>query len=330
MSRYVLTDRYQRQLSYLRVSVTDRCNLRCVYCVPGTPVPRLKHEDILRYEEILRVVRVGIGLGIDKVRVTGGEPLVRKGIVDFLGQLTALEGLRDVSLTTNGVALAEQAVRIRQAGIRRINVSLDTLDPATFRRITRRDRFDRVWAGIRAAQQAGFAPIKLNVVALGGINDHELTDLAALTFDCPFHVRFIEYMPIGQVDAAHGRPIFREEILERIDRLGPLTPIPQQPLDGPAERYRLTGAQGEIGIIGAISHNFCRQCNRLRLTASGQLRTCLLSDDSLDLIGPLRNGCRDRDLEQIFIRAALRKPARHPLSGAWSPGVKGRMSAIGG
>ncbi|BBO74704.1 GTP 3',8-cyclase [Desulfosarcina widdelii] len=330
MSRQVLTDRYQRQLSYLRVSVTDRCNLRCIYCVPGTPVPRLKHEDILRYEEILRVMRVGIGLGINKVRVTGGEPLVRKGITGFLEKLAVMEGLRDVSLTTNGVRLAEQVHEIRKAGIQRINVSLDTLNPATFMRITRRDRFRKVWAGIMAAHRAGFDPIKINAVVLGGINDSEVVDLARLTFDYPFHVRFIEYMPVGNVGPDYSRRIFRDEILERIYRLGTLTPVSRKPLDGPAERYRLAGAQGEIGIIGAISHNFCSQCNRLRLTARGRLRTCLLSDEEIDLIGPLRKGCTDRDLEEIFIQAARRKQERHHLSNTLTDKVSDRMSAIGG
>ncbi|WP_319524731.1 GTP 3',8-cyclase MoaA [uncultured Desulfosarcina sp.] len=325
-----MTDRYRRQLRYLRVSVTDRCNLRCVYCVPGTPQPRLKHEDILRYEEILRIVRVGVKLGIAKVRVTGGEPLVRRGLVGFLKELTAMEGLHEVTLTTNGVRLEEQIQEIRQAGIRRINVSLDTLKPTTFMRITRRNRFRKVWAGIMAAYRAGFDPIKINVVVLEGINDGELADLAGITRDYPFHVRFIEYMPIGHTGCDYGRQIFRDEILERIERLGALTPIPHQSLDGPAERYRLAGARGEIGIISAISHNFCSYCNRLRLTASGQLRTCLLSDEAIDIIGPLRKGCSDRDLEQIFIQAASRKQERHHLNDICRQSVDDRMSAIGG
>lgn len=330
MIKNVLTDRYQRHLNYLRVSITDRCNLRCVYCVPGVPLPRLDHREILSYEEILRVVRVGIGLGVNKVRITGGEPLVRKGVTGFLGRLTAMEGLRDVSLTTNGVRLEEEVDAIRAAGIRRINVSLDTLDPAKYLRITRRDQFSRVWNGIMAAHRAGFDPIKINVVALGGINDDELADLAGLAYDYPFHVRFIEYMPIGNVGDDHGRQIFREDILKRIGRLGNLTPVAQQKLDGPAERYRLAGARGEVGIIGAISNNFCRNCNRLRLTASGRLRTCLLSDREIDLKGPIRRGCTDRDLEAIFVRAARRKQACHHLTEPWTSKVNDRMSAIGG
>lgn len=330
MSHTELTDRYQRHLNYLRVSITDRCNLRCVYCVPGAPLPKLNHQEILRYEEILRVVRVGAKLGINKVRITGGEPLVRKGVTGFLGRLTALKGLCDVSLTTNGVLLEEHVDAIRAAGIRRINVSLDTLDPAKYRRITRRDRFSKVWNGIMAAHRAGFDPIKINVVALGGINDDELADLAHLTFDYPFHVRFIEYMPIGNVGDDHGRQIFGDDILERIGRFGAIAPITRGKLDGPARRYRLAGAKGEIGIIGAVSHHFCGQCNRLRLTASGRLRTCLLSDKEIDLIGPLRRGCTDGDLEGIFIHAARCKQERHHLSEPWAEGVSERMSAIGG
>jgi cyclic pyranopterin phosphate synthase len=276
------------------------------------------------------VIRVGIGLGVNKVRITGGEPLVRKGVTGFLGRLTAMDGLRDVSLTTNGVRLEENVDAIRAAVIRRINVSLDTLDPATYLRITRRDRFDRVWNGIMAAHRAGFDPIKINVVALGGINDDDMADLAGLTYDYPFHVRFIEYMPIGDVDPDHGRQIFGDDILERVGRFGTLTPVARQELDGPARRYRLAGARGEIGIIGAVSHHFCGQCNRLRLTASGRLRTCLLSDQEIDLIGPLRRGCSDSDLESIFIQAARRKQERHHLSEPWMAGVNDRMSAIGG
>ena len=308
-----LTDRYQRHLNYLRVSITDRCNLQCVYCVPGVPFPKLKHEEVLSYEEILRIIGVGIGLGITKVRVTGGEPLVRKGVCDFLGRLTALDGLRDVSLTTNGVLLERHVDAIRAAGIRRINVSLDSLDPEKYAQITRRDRFRKVWNGIMAAFRAGFDPIKINVVALGGINDDELIDLARLTFDYPFHVRFIEYMPIGDVGADPGRQILGDDILARMGELGHLIPVERQRLDGPAERYRLEGARGEIGIIGAISHHFCSQCNRLRLTASGRLRTCLLSDESIDFRDPIRSGCSDRDVAALFIEAARRKQQRHHL-----------------
>ena len=268
-----------------------------------------------------------LGLGL---AVTGGEPLVRTGVIDLIGRLAALEGLRDVSLTTNGVLLEDYVDAIRAAGIRRINVSLDTLDPEKYARITRRNRFRKVWNGIMAAHRAGFDPIKINVVAMAGINDDELTRLAQLSYDYPFHVRFIEYMPIGDVGSDHGRQIYGDDILNRLGKMGAVTPVARQTLDGPAQRYRLAGARGEIGIIGAVSHHFCGQCNRLRLTANGRLRTCLLSDEDIDVRGPLRQGCTDRDLEEIFIEAARRKQDRHHLSESQPKEIRGRMSAIGG
>ncbi len=324
-----LIDKYQRHLNYLRVSITDRCNLECVYCRPGGLIPILPHAEILTYEEILRIVRVGVKLGISKVRITGGEPLVRRGVFDFLEQLAAMEGIRDLSLTTNGVLLRDNAVRIREAGIRRVNVSLDTLDPKRYHRITGRNCFGRVWQGIEAAHRAGLHPIKINVVVLRGVNDDELTDLAELSLTYPFHVRFIEYMPMGvAAEREKEKTMLTPEIRQRIETLGNLTPVKRGASDGPAERFRLEGARGEIGFISAISHHFCHQCNRLRLTASGQLRSCLLSDRQVDMKTPLRTGCSDDDITAIFYDAVHHKPSAHCL--ASQQRVKGQMSAIGG
>ena len=330
MSGAGLIDRHRRPLTYLRVSITDRCNLRCLYCAPAGPFAKLDHRQILSYEEILRIVRVGAALGITKVRVTGGEPLVRRGVDAFLGRLTAVGGLADVSLTTNGALLERHLDAIRTAGIRRLNISLDALDPLKFRRITRRDRFAQVWQGILAAQRAGFAPIKINTVALGGINDDQLVRLARLTYDYPFHVRLIEYMPVGSAAPGPGRRLTADEILGRLGAIAPLTPVARGPLDGPAERYRLAGAVGEIGIIAAMSHRFCDRCNRLRLTASGRLRPCLLDDRSIDLKSVLRRGGSDADIEGRFFEAARQKQARHLLDATGTHRVAARMSAIGG
>lgn len=325
-----LIDRFNRHLNYLRISITDRCNLRCVYCVPADRLRRLSHKDILRYEEILRLVEVGVGLGISKVRVTGGEPLVRKGACDFLADLSRIPGISEVTLTTNGILLKDNINRIKKAGIRRINISLDTLQRAKFKDITGDDLFDQVWRGITSASDAGIDPIKLNVVALRGVNDDEFLDFANLTHQYPFHIRFIEYMPIGRARMKFGPPLLVSEIKERLRPLGLLIPIEKDPGDGPAERFRIKNAVGEIGFISALSHHFCHSCNRLRLTASGQLRPCLLSDRQHDLKGPLRNGASDKDLAAIFCRAVANKPSDHSLTINEPSGVTCQMSSIGG
>lgn len=331
MTKIKLIDSCNRHLNYLRVSITDRCNLHCTYCTPGERIPRLSHSQILSYEEILRVVRVGVSLGVTKIRVTGGEPLVRKGVIGFLNRLTSISRLKDVSLTTNGMLLEENIDRIYDAGIRRINVSIDTLNRERFKSITGVDGFERVWAGIRAAQDRGFSPIKLNIVALKGINEDELTEMARLSFDYPFHIRFIEQMPIGNTQLMPGKPLLAPVIKQRIGVLGHLELVEKAIHDGPAQRYRFEGALGEIGFIPALSQHFCNRCNRLRLTASGQLRPCLLSDRQEDMKGPLRAGCSDADIADIFFKAVRHKPCDHSVgSDEDEKRVEGQMNAIGG
>jgi cyclic pyranopterin phosphate synthase len=256
--------------------------------------------------------------------------LVRKGIPDFLTELTAIDALTDVSLTTNGVLLGKYLDRIRQAGIRRINVSLDTLQRKKFEQITGVDAFETVFAGILAALEVGFSPVKINVVALRGINDNELVDLARLSIDYPLQVRFIEQMPIGAAMVGAQPPLLAPEIREQIRPLGELTPVESAGGDGPAERYRLPGAAGEIGLIRPLSHHFCSRCNRLRLTASGMLRPCLLSDYEEDLRTPLRKGLLDEDLKAVFLQVVSRKPRQHALAGKQCEKVSGQMCAIGG
>jgi cyclic pyranopterin phosphate synthase len=330
MTAINLEDRFSRRLNYLRISVTDRCNLRCIYCVPRETLPHLTHADILRYEEILRIVRVGVSLGIDKIRITGGEPLVRKGLMAFLDQLQVIEGIREVNLTTNAVLMGPFLKPLRAAGIRRLNISLDTLRRERFARLAGQDCFDQVWSNIRQALEIGFAPLKINVVAMQGINDDEFADIAALTREWPLHIRFIEYMPMGNPCLPQDPFVSNEEVRRRIAPLGKLAPIARGASDGPAERFRLAGAVGEIGFISPRTHHFCGDCNRLRLTASGHLRPCLLSDHELDIKTPLRQGADDAELTTIFIQAAQSKPSHHQLNRPRAKTVCTQMNTIGG
>lgn len=325
-----LIDRCDRKLNYLRISITDRCNLRCIYCVPYDFIPKIAHKEILSYEEILRIVRISVRLGISKIRITGGEPLVRKGVYNFLEQLTKIQGLLDISLTTNGVLLKDNINKIRSAGIKRINISLDTLNRKKFRQITGYDFFNQIWEGIVLAQKMGFDPIKINVVPLKGVNDDELLDIAALSIEYPFHIRFIEYMPMGTNNMEIDRHLLAPEIKKRINQLGKLIPIEKSINDGPAERFKFESARGEIGFIRPISQHFCNTCNRLRLTASGQLRPCLMSDVQIDLKTPLRKECSDGKLAEVFLQAVRQKPSEHNLSIGHPAIVSAQMCAIGG
>ncbi len=328
-----LIDRHNRNLNYLRVSITDRCNLRCLYCVPEGRIPKLGHKEILSYEEILRVVNVATQLGITKVRITGGEPLMRKGIYSFLEQLSQIKGLQDLSLTTNGVLLKDNLERIKSAGVTRINISLDSLQPDRFRIITGYDHFKDTWQSILEANKLGFRPIKINVVALKGINEDEIINFANLSNNYPFHIRFIEYMPMGMSRISNQKDsLLTPEIKQRIsDKLGPLIPVANHNHDGPAERYHLADAPGELGFISAVSHHFCHRCNRLRLTASGQLRACLLSDRQEDLKSAMRSGATDHEIAAIFRQATAHKAAQHQLNRNDSLcKIDGQMSGIGG
>lgn len=327
-----LVDGYQRRVDYLRLSVTDRCNLRCTYCMPAGGFRFLPHEAILRYEELLRLVRITAGLGIRKVRVTGGEPFVRKGILVFLEGLCSVPEVEDVSVTTNGVLLESLAKDLWAVGVRRINVSLDTLLPSKYAAITGVDAFDAVWRGLCAALDHGFSPVKINVVAMKGINDDEIETLARLTFTYPFHVRFIELMPF-QPDSYEERYLPSDGIMARIAAVGPLIPTDSGNGNGPARYYQFPGAPGKIGLISPMSHHFCPTCNRLRITAEGCLRTCLFADRDVDLRGALRNGCSDADIARLILRAIEAKPERHHLNEGSFPRRKclaRPMTSIGG
>jgi cyclic pyranopterin phosphate synthase len=251
-------DHYNRRITYLRVSVTDRCNLRCIYCMPVKDLTLLNHCEILRYEEILRVLQAAAEIGIQKVRFTGGEPLVRRNFVHFVESVCQMAAFKEVSITTNGVYLKEKAQKIFDAGVRRINISLDTLDPLKYAKITGRDSFDNVWQGLHEAEAVGFSPIKINVVAIRGINDDELLDFAQLSLQNAYHIRFIEYMPIGQdSEWTPEKYISSDEIKSKLESFSPLRKIPHLTADGPANRCRFDSATGEIGFISALSHQFC-------------------------------------------------------------------------
>jgi len=327
----MLFDPFRRKINYLRISVTDRCNLRCAYCMPEEGIPLIPHMEILSYEELLRVIRIFAEEGISKVRLTGGEPLVRKGIVDFIARISEIKEIQDLSLTTNGILLREYAHNLKKAGLQRVNISLDSLNRERFCQITRRDDFDKVWAGIEEAIRAKLSPIKINMVAIQGLNDDEIESFARLTFRFPLTVRYIEYMPSGNGKQWRESDILTiPQIKDRLDRVGNLIPIPTDRWDGPAKRFRLEGALGEVGLIGPVSSHFCGDCNRLRLTPDGKIRTCLFSDDEIDIKEILRRGGRDQDLRERLLVALQSKPERHRINSHQFKKCQRNMSAIGG
>jgi cyclic pyranopterin phosphate synthase len=326
----MLVDSFGRVHNNLRVSVTDRCNLRCTYCMPEE-VTFLDRAELLTFEEITHFVRVAVPLGVDKVRLTGGEPLMRRELHRLVAMLAAVPGLRDVGLTTNGVLLTDQARALYDAGLRRINVSLDTLDPDRFRAISRRDGLDRVLAGIAAAKEAGFGPIKVNAVAVRGVNDADVVPLARYARQHGLEMRFIEYMPIGADAWERGKVLFAHEILEQIERgVGPLMPADDYDPHAPAMDFRYADGGGRVGIIASVSRPFCRSCNRLRLTADGNLRNCLFALDEADVKRFLRSGPDDAALAEAIRRNVAGKWEGHEINTARFVKPLRTMHAIGG
>jgi len=324
-------DGFGRRIEYLRISVTDKCNLRCVYCMPVEGLPWLRREELLRYEEIAEVVRVMAGMGLRKLRITGGEPLVRRDLSTLVRKLRAVDGIEDVALSTNAVLLAEQADALRAAGVDRLNVSLDSLRPERVDAISRRPgSAEAIFRGLDAAERAGFAPIKLNCVVMRGRNDDEVADFAAVTRERPWHVRFIEVMPTGDnLGVSRDEFVSSDEILARVGEIGALEPVAGPAGNGPARYFAFPGAAGTVGVITPMSHNYCGSCNRMRLTADGQLRPCLFGSIQTNLRDPLRRG----DPIEPLVRQTLRiKPERHWLvqgSDAGSGGLLA-LSQVGG
>ena len=335
----VLTDMFARTISYLRLSLTDRCNLRCMYCVTEDEkdghLVKLGQGEILTYEELLRVVRVAVEMGISKLRLTGGEPLVRHNIMHFIDSLAAIDGLDDIRITTNGVLLEKYGQGLIDAGVTKVNISLDTLKRERFAEITGVDCFDKVWRGIEKALAVGFSPVKLNMVVMRNINDDELLDFARMSQEMPLQVRFIEFMPIGTSTRWNTDTyITSDEIMQRFTGLGELLPLERRQADGPAKVFKLgNDAVGSLGFISPISHHFCDRCNRLRLTSEGRLRSCLLHDEETDLKSVLRAGCSDADIRTTLLTAIRNKPKGHEMAQRLKEqggDCHGRMSRIGG
>ncbi len=325
---YPLKDRFGRVIDYLRISITDHCNLQCVYCVTDA-VTWVPHDEILRFEEVAKIVSVFAKEGIRKVRITGGEPLMRKGLPDFVRQLSRIGELNDISVTTNGVLLKGLAGELKEAGLKRINVSLDTLKPERYKVITGKDFFSQVWEGIHEARRVGLEPVKINVVAMRGYNDDEILDFVRLTLDHAYVVRFIEFMPFNeQWDDRNFLSV--DGIKEIITREYGLEPVAGTHNNGPARVFKIPGAKGEIGLISPLSNHFCGTCNRLRLTADGHLRPCLFSDEEIDLKTPLREGADEERLRELLYATLRLKPERHHVQTVSAPKCHRGMWSIGG
>ena len=327
----VMFDHINRRIEYLRISITDRCNLRCVYCMPEEGVPALKHGEVLSYEEIIRIVKVAAGAGIKKVRLTGGEPLIRKDVASLVRQIAAVPGIEDLALTTNGILLERMAGELAQAGLKRINVSLDSLVPERFEKLTRGANLSAVLGGIAMAEQAGFSPTKINMVPIHGLNADEIQDFARLTLAKPWHIRFIEFMPIGaRAMWDETKVVKTREVMDAISALGELEPVESRENDGPARHFRLPGAKGLLGFISPLTAHFCGTCNRLRLTADGKLRPCLFSESEIDLKTPMRAGCGDDELVRLLNVALSVKPEGHSMAQGVQKVYRRTMSRIGG
>ncbi|HSR21727.1 MAG TPA: GTP 3',8-cyclase MoaA [Anaerolineales bacterium] len=323
-------DQFGRKIHYLRISLTDHCNLRCIYCMPEEQTFR-PNPELMQDDEIALLTRLFAGLGFDKIRLTGGEPTVRQHIVEIVRSIASTPGIQSVSMTTNGILLKKLAQPLAQAGLKRVNVSIDTLDADKFQRLTRWGRLQDVWDGILAAEQAGMRPVKLNAVVVKGYNEDDVIDLARLTLERPWQVRFIEMMPFaGVTDVQTGHIITAAQIQERIESgVGKLEPSNGGRLDGEARLFRIPGALGDVGFISSVSAPFCDSCNRARLTADGRLRLCLLREHEVDLLTPLRAGASLEELRRLILDGIWLKPWGHGLAQGIIP-LNRVMNQIGG
>jgi len=331
MNEISLLDGFSRPIEYLRISVTDKCNLRCIYCMPEGGLPWLRREDILSYEEIAAIVRAAASTGVRRIRLTGGEPLVRRNLSALVAAIAATPGIEDVALSTNGVLLEEQLPELVSAGLRRVNISLDTLREDRFEDIARRTGLAQVLRAIDAAVEYGLTPVKINCVVMRGKNDDELEAFAELTRERPVFVRFIEVMPVHEnLELQRDTYISSDEILQRVASHGELLPVTGPAGNGPARYYAFPGAAGAIGVISPLSHDYCERCNRVRLTADGRLRLCLFGDYALDLRAPLRGGASTGEIAALLRSAMLIKPERHHLRLGETSSRMRAFSEIGG
>ncbi|MCX8071406.1 MAG: GTP 3',8-cyclase MoaA [Candidatus Binatia bacterium] len=326
-------DRFGRAINYLRISVIDHCNLRCVYCMPLQGLRLTRPDELLTAEEIEKVAKAAAMIGFSKVRITGGEPTMRPDLEDIVRRIASIESITDLSMTTNGILLPKLAERLRRAGLRRVNVHIDSLHSGRLQRVMRFGTVEEIWAGLEAAQRAGFAPIKLNAVVTRGYNEDDVIHLAQLTVDRDWHVRFIELMPLGggeeaRIAVAHF--VSNEDTLRRLElHFGALEPVPSSNPADEAVYYRVPGARGLIGLISPVSRPYCGTCNRMRLTADGKLHLCLLHDDEVDVRGLLRAGASAEDLAEVIMVGVKRKPTGHSLQQGIAPADRS-MYQIGG
>ena len=306
-------DSFDRRIDYLRISVTDKCNLKCVYCRPSKGLTYFKNSEIITDEEIVRIIRIAHRHGLRKVRITGGEPLMRKNITGLISSIKSI-GIQDLSLTTNGIKLAGLASDLKKAGLDRVNISLDTMDASRYKTITNGGNIDKVWESINEAERISLSPVKINVVPIKGINDDEILDFASLTLDRDFHVRFIEFMPAMRNGMwKQDKYISAEEVFKKISTLGDIERFEFRG-KGPSRNFRIRGSVGVMGIISPLSDHFCSYCNRLRLTSIGKIRPCLFSKEEIDIKSPMRNGASDEEIERLYCHAIKIKPERHLLN----------------
>ena len=323
-------DSYGRRINYLRISLTDRCNMRCLYCMPEIGMQFMPRPELLTTDELLLVVRAAAAAGFQKIRLTGGEPTLRPDLVEIVRAMKATPGIEHIAMTTNALRLTKLAPDLKAAGLDRVNISIDTLDAEKFQRMTRGGKFEQVWAGIQAADQAGLLPIKLNSVVVRGLNDTEVPQLAALTLKHAWEMRFIEVMPLtGVADVAHDGVVKSTELIATLEaHYGPLEHLGLAASDS-ARRYRIPGAMGVLGFISSVSEPFCATCNRMRLTSDGRLHLCLLRDNEVDLRAAIRSGASQAEIEQLIRHAVYIKPWGHGLPEGVLPTLRG-MSALGG
>lgn len=318
-----MKDSFGREINYLRISLTDRCNLRCEYCMPEKGIDKLEHEEILTFEEIYELTKVFVEVGITKIRFTGGEPLVRHGVLDLISKVSKLDGVKEIAMTTNGTLLKKYALKLKEAGLNRLNISLDTLDYEKYKEITRGGDLNKVLEGINAAKEAGLTPIKINTVLIGGFNEDEIPKFVEVTKENSIDVRFIELMPIGEAAAfAKDKFIPNNRVLEAVPELAP---IEYDDISSPAVYYKLPNSKGKVGIINPISCKFCSNCNRVRLTSTGKLKLCLHSNREIDLKKALRN---NEDIKELIMKSILTKDEEHHLEN--EEYITRNMNQIGG